>query len=500
MIATDLQPTSIVNDKGFQEFLKVIDPKYIPPSRRTITRDLLPKIYNTCKVELQESLVQTTSCAITTDLWTSRSTQGYMTVTCHYVDGDGNLRSSILATPCLNVDHTGANIAEELGKVTHAWNVHDKVVCAVTDSASNISVALRILKWSSLPCFAHTLNLVVQGAIAADVELSGLKTKCKSIVSYFHRSVKASDHLAKVQKQLNLPPHKLIQEVETRWNSTFYMFERYLEQHSAITTTLCLLEKRELCLDNTNVIHDAVQLLAPFEAVTTEVSTEYFASLSKVIPMVRSLQKLTITSTSKSVLRETLLANMAHRFATVEHNNILAASTFLDPRFKKLGFTQPLAATQCEKNILSEMGDVLLNTNESTDLSQAAATDSSLSDTTTSNSEQAASTSLDVWSLFDARVNEVQGTQTTQSECIVEMRQYLQANLLDRREDPIKWWSDNKALYKRLHALAKKFLSIPATSVPAERVFSKAGELISAKRNRLKETNVDTLLFLNKNY
>uniref|UniRef100_A0A1X7U5T4 BED-type domain-containing protein n=1 Tax=Amphimedon queenslandica TaxID=400682 RepID=A0A1X7U5T4_AMPQE len=42
MIATDLQPISIVNDQDFQNFLKAIDSKYIPPCRRTVTRDLMP--------------------------------------------------------------------------------------------------------------------------------------------------------------------------------------------------------------------------------------------------------------------------------------------------------------------------------------------------------------------------------------------------------------------------------------------------------------------------
>lgn len=40
---------------------------------------------------------------------------------------------------------------------------------------------------------------------------------------------------------------------------------------------------------------------------------------------------------------------------------------------------------------------------------------------------------------------------------------------------------------------------VPATSVPSEQLFSKAGELISSKRNRLGRKNVDKILFLNKN-
>ena len=39
MISMDLQHTSIVEDKGFHAFLKVIDPKYIPPSQGIICQN-----------------------------------------------------------------------------------------------------------------------------------------------------------------------------------------------------------------------------------------------------------------------------------------------------------------------------------------------------------------------------------------------------------------------------------------------------------------------------
>ena len=67
----------------------------------------------------------------------------------------------------------------------------------------------------------------------------------------FYSSMKASCKLAEVQVQQKLPDHKLIQDVKTRCNSTFYMLERMIGQHDAVTTmlcALCLLGKTELCL------------------------------------------------------------------------------------------------------------------------------------------------------------------------------------------------------------------------------------------------------------
>ena len=49
-----------------------------------------------------------------------------------------------------------------------------------------------------------------------------------------------------------------------------------------------------------------------------------------------------------------------------------------------------------------------------------------------------------------------------------------------------------------LARLPKRHIGIPATSVPSERVFSKAGKLISARQSRLKKSNVDILILNTK--
>ena len=74
--------------------------------------------------------------------------------------------------------------------------------------------------------------------------LSNISKKCRDIVTYFHRSCKAAERLCKIQSRLNLTCHKLINDIQTRWNSTFFMFEWIIEQTEAIITTLCLLNKK----------------------------------------------------------------------------------------------------------------------------------------------------------------------------------------------------------------------------------------------------------------
>jgi len=53
--------------------------------------------------------------------------------------------------------------------------------------------------------------------------------------------------------------------------------------------------------------------------------------------------------------------------------------------------------------------------------------------------------------------------------------------------------------HSRLSALAKRLLAIPCSSVPSERMFSTAGQIVTDQRSRLAPDSVSRLLFLNKN-
>ena len=64
-------------------------------------------------------------------------------------------------------------------------------------------------------------------------------------------------------------------------------------------------------------------------------------------------------------------------------------------------------------------------------------------------------------------------------------------NILERHQNPLKWWEDHDKHYTLLSVLAQKYLSIPGTSMPSERLFSKAGELPYIMNRYQKKTFAD---------
>lgn len=65
--------------------------------------------------------------------------------------------------------------------------------------------------------------------------------------------------------------------------------------------------------------------------------------------------------------------------------------------------------------------------------------------------------------------------------------------------DPLDWWRNRGKKYPIIAEMAKKYLSIPATSTSSERCFSTAGNIVTPKRNCLLPDNVNLLVFLFQN-
>jgi hypothetical protein len=77
-----------------------------------------------------------------------------------------------------------------------------------------------------------------------------------------------------------------------------------------------------------------------------------------------------------------------------------------------------------------------------------------------------------------------------------ELERYLKHPRISKDTNVLLWWDDNEHRYPHLARLARDYLAVPASSVPAERVFLRADDLISKKRNRLSRETANILMCL----
>lgn len=214
--------------------------------------------------------------------------ESFYAVTAHYIGSEGILTSTLLQCERFpDCRHNAANIADYLKKTFEKWDISSKIVAITTDNAAVMVAAVRILGVRHLGCFAHTLNLLVQNSLK---EVNELQQKVKAVVEHFKRSTLSLDKLKTYQEQHQLPPHRLIQDISTRWNSTFYMFERFSSLKVPLRATMAELEYESgLDLNDWQDIAQITDALGLFELVTKEISSEKEVVISKIPYMMEQI-------------------------------------------------------------------------------------------------------------------------------------------------------------------------------------------------------------------
>ncbi|XP_062872093.1 zinc finger BED domain-containing protein 4-like [Trichomycterus rosablanca] len=495
MVIKDSQPFSIVEDVGFKELIHVLEPTYVLPTRQAL-KAMVDKQYEEAKEKAKKTLQKVMSVSLTSDMWTSINMEAYLAVTCHFIDEEDQLGTILLGVEHFPSTHTAENLAMAHSRFMEEWGIKDKTKCIVTDAAANMIACVNNLNVRHALCVAHNLNLIVKKSFEEVPGLSELRAKCRKMVTYFRTSTTAKETLTQVQKQMGLPSLKMILEVDTRWNSTYLMLERLYNLREPVGAALASL-RTEITPPTSleyEIIKETIQVLGAFQQATIELSGEKWVSASKVIPMLKMLSHTTqnktksLTSSMARQLGANLVRRVIDRSLKAEAITVRTMPTLLDPRFKKLGF---LSSTKLEEAITRLKGncaEIIRNTPSSTplQLQEAIQTDQS-------------SDSGDLWHLLDSNVGQSRQNSSAIVDATIEVDRYLSEVNLPRQEYPLMYWSKHKYIYPHLYKLAQMFLCIPASSVPCERVFSKAGEIVSKKRNRLNPNTVKKLIFLNKN-
>nr|XP_054590355.1 zinc finger BED domain-containing protein 4-like [Nothobranchius furzeri] len=496
MIIKDCQPLTIVENEGFRELLKLIAPSYVLPSRKVI-KDLVSQKYEEEKEKTKKDLQSVIAVSLTADMWTSINMEAYLAVTCHYVDKESHeLCSSVLGVQHFPQKHTAENMATVKRSLMEEWGIAGKVRCLVTDAAANMIACARMLQVRQTICIAHSINLIVRKSCDQISTLTELRNKARQIVTYFRSSTMAKEKLTQMQQQLGTPLHKLINEVPTRWNSTYHMLERLTEQKEAVWVSLASLKTdlTPLTPEEFEIIEEMLRVLAPFYQATRELSEEKRVSGSKVIPLMRMIhielqhQSSTVTKPTAKQLAENLSKRLTESICNMESLSVMSLATLLDPRFKTAGFFSPLKATEAVKRLKSECAAEM----------RSHEPDPAVEEPSTSHGSEHSS-GHNLWRHLDMEVEESRMTSNTTANSIIEVQRYLAERNAPRTQDPLQYWKNNQNLYPHLYQLALQFLCTPSSSVPCERVFSKAGELVSKRRNGLGANTLHKLLFLNKN-
>lgn len=270
--------------------------------------------------------------------------------------------------------HTALNIAERLQDCISEWNIDKERVSAIVhDNASNITLAVQNLGWQSVPCFAYTLQLAVNNGLKVS-QINRLASVARKTVGHFKHSSLAMTALKEKQQQLSIPQHHLIQDVATRWNSTYFMLERLHEQCWAIYAVLydeqgTQSQYKHLYLkeEQWKLIEQLVTALKPLQVATTALCEAEIVSITLVYPVINGLLKKHLAAKPDDLapiqaFKETVSQQIKCRFIPdsleiVDIPPLLAAA--VDPHYHQLKFVSERQRSLVYATLKGKVDDIL---------------------------------------------------------------------------------------------------------------------------------------------
>ncbi|KAL0217292.1 hypothetical protein RCL1_007873 [Eukaryota sp. TZLM3-RCL] len=400
--------------------------------------------------------------------------------------------------------HTAEHIAETLKLLLHDFGILEKIVAITTDNGKNVTKAVDILsaefpRIQSVRCMGHVLNLAVQEGldIVADVI-----SKTRELAKLLHRSSKQRELFILIHNQLNLSKEDNFNDTEdsgtedervyskeeekdinstfngpslpldviTRWNSTFKMLSAYKQLEATIAYFLKKENLQHFILNDTEekAVDKYIKVLMPFDSATKILSGDKYPTLGLVIAAtVHCYSALLVEhSNDEEDIIVTAIEKMKEKmleYVPFMYNYTSFKGTLLDPRFKDGVHPSLMNKSDYKDKLKSELQTVKPH---------------------------------NVGGKTLATPCHFFPTRTDESDHNNELEVYLKERTASQHQDPLEWWKVNEERFPALSILAKETLIVQATSVPSERLFSKAGDIVSQKRCRLNPLNVRVLTCL----
>lgn len=147
MVALDLQPYSVVEKHGLKVLMAEVVPNYRLPSQTMLSCTLVPRLYHDTRKKVKAELSsafegstrRTTAITFTSNMWTSRANEIYISFTCHFLNQSFKIKRFTLNTCRMAVSHSADNIAEILDEMSTEWEAPDDCrKYIVTDNGHNI--------------------------------------------------------------------------------------------------------------------------------------------------------------------------------------------------------------------------------------------------------------------------------------------------------------------------------------------------------------------------
>lgn len=524
-VALKMLPLSFFDDEETQRLFKIINPNVKVPKRNALRQHVCDR-FEVLHSNLKEKLKRNTSqFATTIDGWTSIAGKSYYGITVHYIDEKWEFMSLTLDFLPSHGKHTGKDIAELFQNCLVEYGIEEKVIGVTVDNVTANTVFIQELSQlnakfdgdSHFRCMAHILNLGCQDLMkslgmgsSVDVSDSDIEDaddddddfeddnknaiyKVRSIFKKIRKSEQLTNQFKSACDAAGITYSSPILDCKTRWNSSHDMMAVALKLKKAIDITASSQESLKqyiLSPQDWFLIEKTYTFLKPFKKLSVTLGGEEYTTLPSVVVsfnllvdhVEKTVKDLDEKDPRTSLDVDLLLAFQACRDKVLKHyrltNWVICMVLILDPRHKAETFDLTPWGREVKEESISKLQRTF-NLYKKANSTSSPPSSANLSSDSTEEG-------VDFSQLYEKNVSSKN-----------EIAQYIKEPRAQGKTNILQWWKANEKTYPTLAKMARDYLAIPATSVPAERLFSRASLVIRKHRNRLTNEAGRWLLCLN---
>ncbi|KAF7131754.1 hypothetical protein RHSIM_Rhsim09G0046200 [Rhododendron simsii] len=301
------------------------DVKFI--SRNT-AKSIVGKMYQREKESLKHALELIPSkICLTSDLWSSITSDEYMVLTAHYVDENWVLQKKILSFSNVPPPRSGAILADRLISLLKEWGIEKKIFTITLDNASyNDTLVANLKKHPSFgPCLPCN-----------DKVVHNIRESVKYVRGSDARKLRFVECLQELPFTTS---KKVCQDMPTRWNSTYTMLETSLKHRSAFLHLSMIDPYYNTCPseEEWNIAEKIARFLEPFFHITTLFSGSYYPTANLYFHSVWRIQvRILKELESEDQVIQAMAKVMKEKFGKYWdcYSVVLSFAIILDPRYK----------------------------------------------------------------------------------------------------------------------------------------------------------------------
>lgn len=543
MIVSNNLAFSLVDTESFRDFILFLR-EDVPLVDRHALRRMLAKIFGAESNSMKKKFAQNTgSFAITIDEWNSGNNIDFLGITLHFYNNDFKLENYTIGFEMLNenLSYTGEVVYETMMKVLRNYGIEKRIISITRDNAGPMNVMMKMFNNASstsgvefngdIRCVGHILNLVTDCILnytfykktatqkfiedrnthestAVMQRMQVLPDMMRSIITQFRYSHKAKNSfknlvsIKKIAEGKQKIPENVVKDNATRWLSTYRMIDRFIYFRPEIMKVLRIVHlesDKEAHMPEDYQITDADweyltnirDMLEMFRAPTIKLQGSFYPTIHETIPMVDEvLGTLDKLLCSEFVIGNPFIACGIREAKTklleyypiydesIKRLKPLYLAMILDPRFKIQVFTAAGFSKEKIASIRKYFDEVFSQylTNLINDIEQTPVD----------------STRVSSFGFGRFRV----ARQENRVQLVSEIDRYLTEPIEAEDQDPVAYHKTRKGSFPIISRMARDYLAVSAMSAPAEALFSRMGDVISKKRNRLLPTTIRMLAIL----